>query len=292
MYENKNDKHNKQVSFKNEQECQKAGGAKADDYDIFIDIKKSYETALGKYVHQVGQLKAELREERLKRIRFETMANEIKGREKKVLDEINLKHNSELKLLIDKERASIYKQFKQQLESFEEKNKTLSAKLLHQDSLVSKMSKMILESERLSVENRFTFYQMAQKDTFLQPFVPTHGKTFELLSKCQLQENVDFLHDYAAQMLKHRMTVQDALNSTIYQIKQVYDHYMFTNKVLDREASVIDRYAREKVAYNETIGYLQDGIKAIMDTSLIILRQGNETEVVNRTLKEKLKKLN
>lgn len=112
MYENKNDKHNKQVSFKNEQECQKAGGAKADDYDIFIDIKKSYETALGKYVHQVGQLKAELREERLKRIRFETMANEIKGREKKVLDEINLKHNSELKLLIDKERASIYKQFK------------------------------------------------------------------------------------------------------------------------------------------------------------------------------------
>lgn len=54
MQKNKKDINNKQVSFKNEKECQKAGGAKAEDYDIFIDIKKSYETALAKYVHQVA----------------------------------------------------------------------------------------------------------------------------------------------------------------------------------------------------------------------------------------------
>ena len=44
----------------------------------------------------------------------------------------------------------------------------------------------------------------------------------------------------------------------------MFDHYTFTNKVLDREASVIDVYGRERVAYNETIEYLQDGIKAIV----------------------------
>ena len=48
---------------------------------------------------------------------------------------------------------------------------------------------------------------MAQKDTFMNPFVPTSGKSYELLNKCKLEENVDFLHDYASQLKKHRMTV-------------------------------------------------------------------------------------
>ena len=62
------------------------------DYDVFSDIKQSYERTLAKLVTQVSRLKEEMTREKKERLRCEKLAEEVTISEKKRVKEIQMRY--------------------------------------------------------------------------------------------------------------------------------------------------------------------------------------------------------
>ena len=87
------------------------------EYEIFLDIKKSYETSLARMDILVKKLQAENITEKTKRIKFQKIAEDIQDRENKIMNSMKSKYNVELTRKIDENRIKIAREYQFALDS-------------------------------------------------------------------------------------------------------------------------------------------------------------------------------
>ena len=87
------------------------------EYEVFLDIKKSYETSLARMDILVKKLQNENRIEKTKRLKFQKIAEEIQDRESKIVNTLKSRYNTELTKEIEENRAEIAKEYQFALDS-------------------------------------------------------------------------------------------------------------------------------------------------------------------------------
>lgn len=188
------------------------------DYDVFSDIKQSYERTLAKLVTQVSRLKEEMTRERKERLRCEKVAEEVTTTEKKRVKEIQMRYADQLRKMVDAEKAKVEAQYRWNLDNYKLQNRELRTKLVSQNALVKKLADIVLQNEQEMVNQRFTFYKMCHKDSFGTTLVPKRGANYEALNKCMLSDSIDVL-SAEVKNVQGVMGVDDALLSALAQIK-------------------------------------------------------------------------
>ena len=81
------------------------------DYEVFLDIKRSYENSLAKMDTLVKKLQNENRTEKTKRLKYQKIAEDIQDREQKLVQQLTTKYSNELARKIAEEKQKIRAEF-------------------------------------------------------------------------------------------------------------------------------------------------------------------------------------
>ena len=117
------------------------------EYEVFLDIKKSYETSLARMDILVKKLQNENRIEKTKRLKFQKIAEEIQDRESKIVNTLKSRYNTELTKEIEENRAEIAKEYQFALDSQKAMVKQQMEKMVGQSSIIKKLCETITQNE-------------------------------------------------------------------------------------------------------------------------------------------------
>jgi len=96
-----------------------------------------------------------------------------------------------------------------------------------QSVIIKKLCESVINSEKVMLNMRFTFYKMTHRDTFGQSMMPPRGTGFELLNKSLLQDTVDKIgNNILKQANRLHVNIEKVLEKACEAIKQNYFKYI------------------------------------------------------------------
>ena len=161
------------------------------DYEIFLDIKQSYEGSLARMDALVKTLKAENRKEKLGRMKFQKIAEDTRDRESIIINNLTSKFEKQLAETTEANRVRIEKDYAYALKVQKQTVLGQRETLVSQNMAIKKLCKFIMSSENTIMNQRFTLYKMTMKDTFGAKLLPPKGSGFELLNRNLHHHNVE-----------------------------------------------------------------------------------------------------
>ena len=258
------------------------------DYDVFSDIKQSYERTLAKLVTQVGRLKEEMAREKKERMRCERLADEVTTTEARRVKEIQMRYSDQLRKLVEAEKTKVEAQYAWSLENYKLQNRELRTKLVAQNALVKKLADIVLQNEQEMVNQRFTFYKMCHKDSFGSTLLPQRGANFEVLNRCMLSDSIDAL-SAEVKNVQGVIGADGALLSALAQVKQAYEQHLRDADELPAEAPLREVFELDRICYNKQLVSLQECIQGMVQGAAAVGESAHSLEVANTRLRQDLR---
>ena len=110
------------------------------DYEVFLDIKRSYENSLAKMDTLVRKLQDENRVEKLKRLKFQRIAEEIQDRENTIISNLQNKFDAQLIQQTEANRRKIAGEYKYALKVQKQTVKQQMESIVGQNMIIKKLS--------------------------------------------------------------------------------------------------------------------------------------------------------
>jgi len=110
------------------------------DYEIFLDIKRSYENSLAKMDSLCKRLQNENRIERTKRLKYQKIAEEVQQREKQIVESLTSKYTKQMATTVAANRDKIAADYKFALESQKATVRQQMESLVSQNTIIKKLT--------------------------------------------------------------------------------------------------------------------------------------------------------
>ena len=225
---------------------------------MFLDIKRSYENSLAKMDTLVRKLQEENRIEKLKRLKFQRIAEEIQDRENTIINNLQNKFDAQLIQQTEANRRKIAGEYKYALKVQKQTVKQQMESIVGQNMIIKKLSQTIINTETTMMNQRFTFYKMCHRDTFGQQFMPPRGSGFDLLNKNLLHETVDAMgNNLLKQASRVNANVYSMLERAEHMISDNYYNYVEMHNAANHEVPQKELFEMERVEYNKAIKVME-----------------------------------